>query len=745
MSTESLTHKNKIVRILSLDGGGLRGIISAIILKNMTDLLKEHLDNLDRDSNESYDDVCLYRSFDIVAGTSTGALLTAALTRPAEDKPLDTGSSSSELIEIYKKHGSRVFPPSVFMNNWSGVKYDSKGFDDVLKQYLGDYTLSQALTRVIIMSYDMISQKPVIFDSQKSASFIKPDYSMRVVCHASAAAPTYFGALDGVSDAERDSILLVDGGIVANNPSLIALMEAQKSYPPGTIYHVLSIGTGFNLQPQKLEGLRNAGVIQWATKITPVMMQANSDIAEILMQNNPSVRFKRIQVDLPREYMAMDKQENLHDLERLARSFCERKRDELLQIVTTFLDPISTSPKALCQKGKLLMQIPNPNLSECMQLLWQSYYYGNNDVLPTIAKLCEKKIYPPLEPKIICHDYTPSFDSYPYPIVYKSPSFWYHRAFEAGILEVETDLIRLYEEAVSDPVSQNVDIFAAYFYPNTKVPKYWGKTYNSGQGLPGVFQEQAIASRNEVIHLQSRYIQAYSGIDEAKITENSRYTASICYSSMGLLYWYASLEGAKCYFEKSAEIGSPIGIQCLAAMQYVGYSPDKVKIDKEQALKGFLKASDKGYAYSAYVAGRVYEEQKDNDSAMRMYSKAAKHNFGMAEFAIAQLKIVRYLSNRDLGIYNDARRYVERSARHEYINGRNLVRMPIWFEGKKVDDSNSESTALRHNKIATLIMDEKPEKLSNLLTRPIKGASLRPASPRSYSRLLHQQGRQLRG
>ena len=203
--------------ILALDGGGLRGAFSAHLLKRIVDEF----------------DVTLDSRFDLVAGTSTGSILAAAIVLK---RPL------AAVADLYEKQG-----PTIFAKRWWSVdgkiaaKYDGAALKAMLDKELGPAVLSE-VTRpgLLIPAADIGNGQVHVFKSQYDSEFVR-DKCIRVAdaVLASCSAPTFF-APHGVGDYR-----LADGGIWANNPTLVAAIDAVRRFriEPSRI-RILSIGTG---------------------------------------------------------------------------------------------------------------------------------------------------------------------------------------------------------------------------------------------------------------------------------------------------------------------------------------------------------------------------------------------------------------------------------------------------------------------------------------------------------------------
>ncbi|MCP6761735.1 MAG: patatin-like phospholipase family protein [Fischerella sp. CENA71] len=344
-------------RILSLDGGGIRGLVAAKILATIERQIQQPLNEY----------------FDLISGTSTGAILAAAIA---------TGSSSEKIVELYKQKSSLIFPyksrfslkriPLLIKYGLSAPKYSDAGLIQVLKENFGEISLLDIFSPLLlIVSYDTISREPIIFKSWR------PDKGYGNVplweaCVCSTSAPTYFPPhklqkiVNGtVQQATIDSVILdedasatndiynnteiriisgvgsgqtrtikqyigitrqafldlpwkeiphqnstysiqciysaIDGGVAANNPSACAVAEALRLGYKLEEITVLSIGTGDRTRIIPFEKAQGWGLIEWAQPVIGILLEASSDIYEYITNQIMHQRVLRLQFKLDRE------------------------------------------------------------------------------------------------------------------------------------------------------------------------------------------------------------------------------------------------------------------------------------------------------------------------------------------------------------------------------------------------------------------------------------------------------------
>uniref|UniRef100_A0A453MGA4 Patatin n=1 Tax=Aegilops tauschii subsp. strangulata TaxID=200361 RepID=A0A453MGA4_AEGTS len=211
--------KSKVVTILSIDGGGVRGIIPATVLA----FLEKELQKLDGP------DARIADYFDVVAGTSTGGLLTVMLAAPDKDgRPL---FDAKDLAKFYIDESPKIFPQncrgSIFSKIGSalalatGPKYDGKYLHSLLRRHLGDTKLDGALTHVVIPAFDIAYLQPTIFSSFQLENQPAKNALLSDIAIGTSAAPTFFPAHyfetnDGKGGTRAFN--LIDGAVAANNP-----------------------------------------------------------------------------------------------------------------------------------------------------------------------------------------------------------------------------------------------------------------------------------------------------------------------------------------------------------------------------------------------------------------------------------------------------------------------------------------------------------------------------------------------
>ncbi len=311
----------KRIRVLSIDGGGIRGIIPAMVLAELEARLETPVSRL----------------FDLIVGTSTGGILALALTRPNEDgQPLYT---ARELVDLYEREGANIFTRSTWhriraLGSMVEERYTSRGIEEVLERYLGEARLKDALTDVLIPSYEIERRMPFFFRSRRARERPDYDFFMRDVARATSAAPTYFEPHKiEVEGDPLDYYALVDGGVYANNPAMCAFAEARTVDPEAEIL-LVSLGTGELTRPIPYDDAKGWGLIQWAQPILGVVFDGVSDTVDYQLEhllNGRSTRrqrYYRFQTRLDEGNDDMDdaSRTNLRALKLLAEDLIQRNK-----------------------------------------------------------------------------------------------------------------------------------------------------------------------------------------------------------------------------------------------------------------------------------------------------------------------------------------------------------------------------------------------------------------------------------
>jgi uncharacterized protein len=274
-------------KILSLDGGGIRGIYTAEILR--------------RCEENFCGGAPLGQYFDMIAGTSTGGIIALGL---------GLGISTGEIAGFYRDDGRRIFPPLPgrwigrarrFLSSLNGPKLMHEELEKAMRKRFVDHLLGESMTRLVIPAFMMPKTEIAVFKTDHHEDF-KNDHAtpMWKVARATSAAPTYLKGLEH----EESGRIFIDGGVWANNPVMIALVDAVTAYDISfDQVEIFSIGTGdapFALRkPDVFRGL-----IAWREAINAAIFLTTDNAtaqAKLLLGPDRCLRIEPAEVDSPIE------------------------------------------------------------------------------------------------------------------------------------------------------------------------------------------------------------------------------------------------------------------------------------------------------------------------------------------------------------------------------------------------------------------------------------------------------------
>lgn len=279
----------KKVRILSIDGGGIRGIIPATIINYIEKQLQLKTNN----PNARISDF-----FDLIAGTSTGGILTCIYLAPSELNSSLARFSAEEALNFYVKEGYQIFNASK-ISNWkrlwglsNATEYSPKNIEQLFKDKFGDLLMEDLIRPCIITTYDMKSKTSYFFNSREPLGLDRMFY-VRDVTRSTSAAPTYFPPANIKNLVTDEEMVNIDGGVFANNPSMCAYAEARNTEfpergidrPSAKDMLVLSLGTGGgSFKLPDLNKSSSWGVLNWAKSIPEIMMDGSVDTVAFQMK-----------------------------------------------------------------------------------------------------------------------------------------------------------------------------------------------------------------------------------------------------------------------------------------------------------------------------------------------------------------------------------------------------------------------------------------------------------------------------
>lgn len=277
-----MTNLNPMRTILSIDGGGIKGIIPGMVLVEIEERLKVRTGN---------PKAFIADYFDFFAGTSTGGILICLLLCPSKENPKLPRFSAKEALNLYLENGPKIFETKGVKKfladlGWARERYDNKVLEKILLAYFDDVKLSELIKPCIITAYNIELRKAHFFRQKVAQSRGKSrDFYVRDVCRATSAAPTYFSVAE-INSLSGVRYPLLDGGIFATNPSLSAFVEIKKQPEeliPKDIY-ILSLGTGVSKKSYDSDELRDTKALFVVPALLDMMMSGATETSHFYMK-----------------------------------------------------------------------------------------------------------------------------------------------------------------------------------------------------------------------------------------------------------------------------------------------------------------------------------------------------------------------------------------------------------------------------------------------------------------------------
>jgi patatin-like phospholipase/acyl hydrolase len=292
-------------RILCLDGGGIKGVFTAAALARIEDQTKSRIVD----------------HFDLICGTSTGGIIAVGLAM---------GLSAQTLLDFYRERGPHIFPTMGLVGRTFGIlrqlfvgpKLSHAILRRELHSVLGDSRFGEARCRLAIPSYDAVRSRIYVFKTPHHPRFVNDRDTFAVdVALATSAAPTYFAAA-----STQQGGRFVDGGVWANSPVMVALVEAVSflNVPLADI-DLLTIGT--TTEPFSIAKNEAASALKWNIGLVDLMFEAQSEAAQAQVGLLLDGRVHRINFQSTANRFSLDNANEtaIADLTNLGRTEVERK------------------------------------------------------------------------------------------------------------------------------------------------------------------------------------------------------------------------------------------------------------------------------------------------------------------------------------------------------------------------------------------------------------------------------------
>jgi patatin-like phospholipase/acyl hydrolase len=344
----TFTPSKKYIRILSIDGGGVRGLLPAQLLAKLEHKLQARTGDPEKR---------LADYFDFFAGTGTGGILSCAYLTPVKEKMQTPRFSASQIADLYIKHAGSIFNDTldqkiITLGGLLNEKYNADELEKTFIDYFENIQLSHLLKPCIVTAYDIYRRKGHFF-SQHTAGKPSADFYIRDVVRAASAIPTYFECKE-VTSLSGVSYPLIDGSIFANNPALCAVAEAGKWFfssntrkQQATIEHMvlLSLGTGLPKIQYTYEDVKDWGLAKWTRPMLRMSASGNAEAVDYQLQQlyagaGASEQYLRINPELPVDVHAdIDyvQPQNLQALKELGDATFEAMEEKLNMFVSLLL------------------------------------------------------------------------------------------------------------------------------------------------------------------------------------------------------------------------------------------------------------------------------------------------------------------------------------------------------------------------------------------------------------------------
>ncbi|EGK87587.1 patatin [Microcoleus vaginatus PCC 9802] len=341
----------KYTRILSIDGGGIRGIIPAQVVVSIESMLQQKSGN---------PEARIADYFDLIAGTSAGGILTCIYLYPDAKNPTRPRWSAEDAVNFSIESGRDVFKSSLWqklrsIDGWIDEKYPGERLEQFLLENFGDCQLSQLLKPCLISSYDIERRKAHFFDQIDAKQYPAEDYLIRDIARATSAAPTFFEPTK-IRSLTNEPYALIDGGVFANNPALCAYAEVRNKFripddrhdkgPTAKDMVILSLGTGEAQKKFPYEEAKNWGQVEWVQPLINIMMTGvaetvNYQLIQIYDAVERPNQYLRITPDLSHEEEPLPiddaSEEKISALVKIGKAQAEKYKEKLDKFIDLLL------------------------------------------------------------------------------------------------------------------------------------------------------------------------------------------------------------------------------------------------------------------------------------------------------------------------------------------------------------------------------------------------------------------------
>ncbi|MHB9148099.1 MAG: patatin-like phospholipase family protein [Candidatus Amoebophilus sp.] len=335
--------------ILSLSGGGIRGVLEAYALSHIEKTLAAKILDHFADPDASAPTVRLGESFDLIVGTSTGAIISLAMRvlDPSTNRPR---YDMETILGIYKVNGSKIF--SVTHKLEKKVRqalyhiHNPKALESVLTDYFKEATLKDVMSPVLITAYDTNKNKRYFFKSPEAKDDSSKNFYLKDVAMATSAPTTYLPPAN-IESMDGTKYCFVDGAQASvNDPTFEAYKYAKDTLYKGSHFHIISLKTGFVAQRRSLASAAQwGGLLKGAPATIDMLLVSNEEAAEdnvrsmICERNNDTSTPLNFEIDQEAlDEMDNATPENLDKLLNYAAKTIEQEKDRVLKTILDTLE-----------------------------------------------------------------------------------------------------------------------------------------------------------------------------------------------------------------------------------------------------------------------------------------------------------------------------------------------------------------------------------------------------------------------
>jgi len=294
----------------------------------------------------------------MIAGTSTGGILTCFYLLPSLSDKGSCRYFAREAISLYKEHGEKIFKLKVkpkVLSKVVGSTYSELGLETILTEKLSDLKLSDVRKACLITSYDLSKREALFFTAPISKERTDKDYFLKDIARSTSAAPTYFQPAK-INSVAGEPAYLIDGGMFANDPTMCALVEARKydfpncARPKFKDMYVVSVGTGVVKKSYEYEKFKKAGLLTWIEPVIDILMSSSAEVVSYQVKKifdavDCSENYVRLEPKLKEPNLCNATPElddvsakNIIELEKAGLAFTKKNDKELNIIADTLIE-----------------------------------------------------------------------------------------------------------------------------------------------------------------------------------------------------------------------------------------------------------------------------------------------------------------------------------------------------------------------------------------------------------------------